>query len=152
MRGLLSRLDWSLLAFVALAGVWLAVPSSLFIREVSITVDGDRVTFTRELPWGEVPGVWASEITLADGATCSSGGWQPALYQQQEGNTVTYPLGGWARECVEAGPPFYLRTVRWVMLWGWLPLRPMVSITNVTGMPDMMPSVPLAPPPALRQP
>lgn len=122
--------------FVAGAVAWLFVPSTVFVKEVSTRVEGDQVRFIRETPYGTVQARWRTEITLIEGKEgfeCSSGDWQEATYQQIPGNTVSYRIGEWADECLEAGPPFYLRTTRQVILFGWLPLRPDVNTTEVTG-------------------
>ncbi|SLN74723.1 hypothetical protein ROJ8625_04087 [Roseivivax jejudonensis] len=115
--------------------LWLCLPSSLFIRPVSLQVAGDNVRFVRELPFGTVDAVWRSEITLidGDGYECNSGDWQEATYQEIAGNTVTYRLGDWAERCLDAGPPFYLMTKRRVMLFGVIPLRASVDLTEVEG-------------------
>ncbi|NOD65749.1 hypothetical protein [Ruegeria sp. HKCCD6109] len=119
--------------FVAGAIAWLFVPSTLFVNPISMTLKGDQVRFVRETPYGTVQARWRSEITLiGDGFECNSGRWQEATYQEIKGNTVTYRIGDWANDCLEAGPPFFLRTTRKVILFGWLPLRPDVSTTEVS--------------------
>lgn len=125
---------------------WWAIPSSLFIRTVSLTVDGDVARFTRELPRGEVRARWHSEITLIDGEEfeCNSGGWRIAHYQQVPGNTVRYALGNWADDCIAAGPPFYITTTRQVLLWGFLPLRPSTNRTEIQGTREVT-AVPVTP-------
>lgn len=119
------------LAFVFFA--WLSLPSSLFIREISTTVEGNEVTFVRELPLGAVTAEWQTEITLINGSgfECNSGAWRAAYYQELLGNTVRYELQSWADPCVEAGPPFYITNTRRVLLFGVIPLRKLVTITDV---------------------
>lgn len=118
-----------------LSFLWVAVPSDLFIRTVALTVEGDRVRFVRELPFGQVDAQWRAEITLidGDGFECNSGPWNVATYQPINGNTVTYQIGSWARQCLEAGPPFYLTTTRRVLLFGAIPLRRQIDVTEVQG-------------------
>ena len=133
MRWFLDRLA---LAMVAGAALWVVVPSSLFIHPISLTIDAEGISrFTRELPLGEVRARWHSEITLIDGEEfeCNSGDWQFANYQQVPGNTVTYGSGDWADACFAAGPPFYITTTRQVLLFNVIPLRPMVTRTDILG-------------------
>ena len=122
-----------LTAFILLAVLWYSVPTSVFIREISTTVTDGRVRFVRETPWGGVTAQWQSEITLFDGSECNSGDWGVTSYQAIPGNTVEYALGDWARPCLEAGEPFYLRNVRRVLLFGVIPLRSTVSVTEADG-------------------
>ena len=129
-----------LAAFLVIVGIvvtslWFAFPSSSFIREISTTLEGKRVIFVRELPYGETTARWWSEITLidADGFECASGAPQTSFYQQAPGNTATWDLGDWAMSCLDEGPPFYLTAHRQVMLFGIIPLRPMRSTTEVQG-------------------
>jgi len=128
-------LDW--ISFVLVGGflLWLAVPSGLFLRDISMAVDGRTVRYVRETPFGAVTAEWTAEITLIDGAEfeCSSGAWRVADYQQTKGNSVTYDLGPWADQCLEAGPPYYLTTTRRVLLMGVIPLRKMQTSTEVQG-------------------
>lgn len=123
------------LVFVILGGIWFAVPSSVFIRNISISVEGRTIRYVRETPFGDVTAEWQAEITLidADGFECNSGGWNVATYQVAPGNTVTYDLTDWADPCLEAGPPFYLTTTRRVLLFGVIPLRQVVQRTEVEG-------------------
>ena len=122
-----------LTACILLAVLWYSVPTSVFIREISTTVDDGRVRFVRETPWGDVTAQWQSEITLEDGTECNSGEWGIANYQVIPGNTVEYALGDWAAPCLEAGQSFYLRNVRRVLLFGVIPLRADVSVTETDG-------------------
>ncbi|KQI68176.1 hypothetical protein AN189_12340 [Loktanella sp. 3ANDIMAR09] len=128
-------IDYAAIMLLVLFIGWLLLPSGLFLRDISMTVDGRTVRYVRETPFGSVTAEWASEITLIDGEEfeCSSGGWRVATYQEVQGNTVTYDLGAWADKCLEAGPPYYLTTVRRVLLLGRIPLREMRTITEVQG-------------------
>ena len=114
---------------------WFLLPSTLFIRTVAMDVKGATVRFVRELPFGTVDARWRAEITLIDGGgfECNSGAWVTATYQPVQGNTVTYQLGDWADDCVDAGPPFYLTTTRQVMLFGVIPLRQDTDVTEIEG-------------------
>lgn len=127
--------DFASIALVVLALIWVSIPSSAFIRQVSLSVTNGTVQFVRELPLGEVSARWWSEITLIDGEEfeCNSGLPQMAFYQHVAGNTVRYGLGEWAQPCLESGPPFYLTTHRQVMLFGIIPLRPSRAITKIEG-------------------
>ena len=139
-----KRMRWSLLDKLALLAViagmiltvlWLAFPTSLFIKQVSLSVENRTVRFVRELPYGHISARWRSEITLidGDGYECNSGAWRVAEYQPILGNTVTYDLGEWADRCIVAGPPFYLTTVRQALIFGVIPLRPDRQTTEVQG-------------------
>ena len=129
----LNRIDKSVILFALVFFAWLSVPSSLFIREISTTVDGHEITFVRELPLGPVTAEWQTEITLinAGGFECNSGAWQVAYYQETPGNTVRYDLQPWANACIDAGPPFYITNTRRVLLFGLIPLRSMVTVTDI---------------------
>ena len=129
----LNRIDKSVILFALIFFAWLSVPSSLFIREISTTVDGHEITFVRELPLGSVTAEWQTEITLIDegGFECNSGAWRVAYYQEAPGNTVRYELQPWADACIDAGPPFYITNTRRVLLFGVIPLRRVVSVTDV---------------------
>ncbi|QFS83970.1 hypothetical protein [Roseivivax sp. THAF197b] len=120
---------------VMITALWLAVPSGIFIKTISLDLQDRTVRFVRELPFGTVDARWRSEITLIDGGgfECNSGDWGLATYQAIPGNTVTYHLGAWADDCLEAGPPLYLTTTRQVMLLGVIPLRQDVSVTEIEG-------------------
>lgn len=139
-----KRMRWSVLDKLALLAVifgmistvlWISFPTSIFIKQVSLTVENRTVRFVRELPFGIVSAQWRSEITLidGDGYECNSGSWRVAEYQPIPGNTVTYDLGAWADRCIVAGPPFYLTTVRQALIFGVIPLRPDRQTTEVHG-------------------
>ena len=129
----LNRIDKSVILFALIFFAWLSIPSSLFIREISTTVEGRQVTFVRELPLGPVTAEWQTEITLINegGFECNSGAWQIAYYQEIQGNTVRYELQPWADNCINAGPPFYITNTRRVLLFGLIPLRSSVTITGI---------------------
>lgn len=121
---------------IVLTIAWALVPSSVFIRVISMDITEEGVVrFVRETPMGAVQARWHSEIYLvdADGRECNSGDWHWANYQPVPGNVVSYEIGEWADRCLEAGPPFYIVTTRQVMLFGIIPLRPDVHRTDVQG-------------------
>lgn len=126
-------LDWLGVVGVLVALTWVAVPSSLFIVQISLTVKDGEVRLVRETPFGPVRARWWSEITLidSDGFECNSGTKREAYYQEVPGNTVTYRLEGWANDCIDAGPPFYMTIHRQVMLLGFIPLRPVRTVTEI---------------------
>lgn len=128
-------IDWASILLVVLTVLWACVPSSIFLRNISLTVHGDVVQYVRETPFGSVDARWRAEIVLIDGENmeCNSGAWKTATYQKKAGNSVTYRLGDWARDCLDAGPPFYLTTTRQVLLAGIIPLRQQVQTTEVEG-------------------
>ena len=129
----MGRLDKTAILFAFVFFAWLSLPSSLFLREISTTVIGSQVTFVRELPLGPVTAEWQTEITLINegGFECNSGAWQIAYYQEIKGNTVRYELQPWADDCINAGPPFYITNTRRVLLFGLIPLRSTVTVTDI---------------------
>ena len=120
-------------AFLFVTPLWILFPTDYLIREISYEVRGDRVRFVRETPFGAITARWRSEITLLDrdGLECRSGGWQLARYQHVRGNTITYEIGDWAAKCLADGPPYYVTNTRQALLFGVIPLRASVSITEV---------------------
>lgn len=148
------RLDILAALAVLWALLWFSVPSSLFIQPVALGYTPETRTFTftreigtwfrtkREAPEGTpssdgYPARWWSEIVvvgLGDSALeCSSGAARSSFYQETPGNTVQFTLSTWADPCLSAGPPFYVVTYRQVMLFGWLPLRPSDSRSDIQG-------------------
>lgn len=128
-------LDWISLVAVLLAVGWIAVPSSVFLRPVAFDVQADMVRFVRETPFGTVQGEWFSEITLIDGngLECNSGEYRAATYQAIEGDAVSYRLQDWARPCLDAGPPYFVSNSRRIILFGFLPLRPVRTVSEIQG-------------------
>ena len=136
--------DWSAITLLILGLLWAWVPSSFFVKTIALSYDVERQTFTltREVnPFLQIKnddvnghvGRWWSEIILIDGEAfeCQSENVRNAFYQQVSGNTVRYKLDIWAAECLDSGPPFYVIQHRQVMLFGWLPLRPDVSYSEI---------------------
>jgi len=113
--------------------LWIATPSSLFIQPISTKVEGTKVTFVRQLPYGAISARWWSDITLVGdaGLECTSGAPRRAYYQETNGNTVTFHLGAWASDCVDAAAPYYLTTWRQVMVFGLIPLRASRDSTEI---------------------
>jgi hypothetical protein len=128
------KLTFVILGFIVTA-LWFAFPTSFFIKPVSLTIEGREGRFVRETPYGLVAGRWRSEITLidGDGFECSTKEWKLEDYQPIKGNAVTFNLGPWADDCIEAGPPFYLTTTRQVLLFGFIPLREDRQRTEILG-------------------
>lgn len=130
---MIRYIDKTLVFFGLLAVLWILTPSSLFVRHVSTQIDGNTVTFTRETPFGTVRGRWISTISLLDGRECNSDFWAIAEYQEIPSNIVVYELGDWAADCIDIGPPYTITTYRSVMLFGFIPLRPDRTVTQVAG-------------------
>ncbi len=131
-------IDPVMITVIVLGAVWLSTPSVLFVNPVATTFDleTNRVTVVRKTPFGTVEGRWHTEIqALTTGEECSSGpGWTASTYQVVEGDdgppdTVSYPIGEWAADCVEV--PFIIQDTRQVLLWGLIPLRPVRTNTLV---------------------
>lgn len=133
MTRLAKFIDHLSLLLVIPALFYLLVPSSVFLDARRTVVEGRDVIFTRFTPYGEVLARWHSEITVLDGTDreCSSGEWSVATYQDRKSNAVTYELGDWALPCLEMGERYTLSTTRQVLLWGWLPLRPISTIDTI---------------------
>lgn len=125
----------SAVTILVIFALWFFFPTGHFIRHISLAVDHNSVRFVRETPYGPVSARWHSEITLIDnnGYTCSSGGWRYNEYEPIPGNTVSFDFEDWAKRCISAGPPYYLTTVRQVMLFGIFPLRPDRQVTEIQG-------------------
>lgn len=110
--------------------VWACIPSSLFLNPVSWKIDGNLIRFVRETPFGGVRANWEAEITLIDGGGFECRGSGTAFYQVEPSNAVTYKIGEWARDCINAGPPFTIRQTWQVVLFDLIPLRK-TSVTLV---------------------
>lgn len=131
-RAVHSFLGWiSALFFVIV--VWLSIPSSLFISDAEMVIDGSRVEFFRLTPFGEIEARWRSEIVVHDDSNfeCSSGKWVTSTYQVRPRNLVTYQIGKWAMPCLEREINYTMTTVLQVMLFGLIPLRPAVYVDTV---------------------
>lgn len=133
VKRLISFLDRLAIIMVVPAILYIALPSSVFLEPQKTEVVGEQVIFTRFTPLGDVIARWQSEIVMLDGSDkeCSSGNWAISVYQQRKSNAVTYRIGEWADECVTQNEKYALSTTRQVLLFGWLPLRPIHSIDTI---------------------
>ncbi len=128
-----------IIAALALGVPWLTVGSSIFLRPVSLVLDGTQLTFVRETPFGEVDAKWWGEITLLDngsdrdGFECPGSGRRP--FQVAENDLVTATIGAWAMPCVSQGPPMVFRLAYQVMLFGKIPLRPVYFSATMNARP-----------------
>lgn len=124
MIGFLKGILVVLTSLVLITGTWMVTPSSLFLRPISIAIDGTTLTFIRETPYGDTDVIWHGQITLlnADGFECSGNG--RGIVQQQPNDLVQRRVSAWMQECVAAGPPYVIRYEYQVMLFGLIPLRP----------------------------
>lgn len=122
----------TLLVVLAMLAAWIAVPSSVFLQPVSLSVSGRTLTMVRLTPFGDVTARWTGEITMLDrgGMECPAGG-GTMLAQVVHNDLVRRDLGEWAAPCLDAGPPFVLRFEFQVMLFGLLPLRPVITAVTV---------------------
>ena len=127
-------IDMRLLILLTPIALWMALPTSLFIRAESLTVNDERVaTFVRQTPFGDVSAEFLQEITLLDGTDfeCRMDGYMPAFYQSRKSNVVRYRLGSWADDCLEHDVDYTITTSRRVVVAGWLPLRPHTTVDLV---------------------
>jgi len=122
---MMLRVIFVAMATVALALlVWIVTPSSMFYSPVSLNLEGDRLTFVRDTPFGEVQIEWIGEITLLKQDHYECGGSGRRLAQPEPGGVMSATIGAWAKPCLDAGAPFILRFQYQVMLFGIIPLRP----------------------------
>lgn len=105
--------------------------SSLFIRPVSVVFEGGDLLLVRELPFGPVMARWHDEIFVpALGIECEASG--ENLYDERPFNTARFPVPRSMVRCLDA-PGVKVMTSEWrVILWGWIPLRP-VTMTQTFG-------------------
>lgn len=121
--------DWiaGLVALCVLA--WLAVPSGALLRPVSYSINGEWVTFVREVPFGQVSAKWATEIRAA-GKQCNANG-GPTVYETGDmGERLAearYRLNAPVLACT--GPEgFDMSQTHTVMIFGAIPLRATESL------------------------
>jgi hypothetical protein len=109
------------LSVCALVGLWLSVPSSVFMKPVSLAVrDGDFI-FVRETPFGSVTGRWTQEVR-SDLGECAEQGRNP--YQDQGLRPVRYAISDALAPCIpDPGEIFVVDTVRTIYLFDIIPLR-----------------------------
>ena len=118
--------------------LWLAVPSSLLLRPVALSISGTTVHFTRDTPFGAVYAYWSTEVQSRLGECHAPAA--PVLTFYQDGDnlialegrapepgpvTVRYKLDPALQLCVEPGEQFIKTTTHKVRLAGLIPLRPM---------------------------
>jgi len=136
-----SRLDKFAAVFImpaafVLTVLWFSFPSDRFVKHISLNYDeGSQVfTFVREI--NPMLMIFGDEglrghhgrhrstinLTTTSGLECSSP-WYEAFYQNKSSNTVSYQTAGWAKPCLDAGPPFYVSTYMQIYLPGGIPLR-----------------------------
>lgn len=125
-------LDAICLASILIAALYWTVPSTAFLRPYALSLEGARVTFVRGTPSGGVWARWTTEIRLLDTEQgvarprleCSANG--VSYYQPEPDDTVYYTIGAYATPCLDAGPPLVI-IQRWrPMLFGVIPLRPII--------------------------
>lgn len=125
---------WFLFGFTfALTGgvVWWALnPSSSYMTVQGIRVFKDdrgvwMVNSARQLLQGDVTANWRINIQVLRtevSYACENSG--TSDYLVESGTVVEYELGPWSHRCLDAGPPVTLTFTRSILLWGFLPLRP----------------------------
>lgn len=133
-RRIFHRIDLIPVFAILCFAVWPAVPSSIFLRPVSWTIDGETIRFVRETPFGDVTADWTAEIRLIDGDGFECHGDGRAYYQVEPTNAITYKIGEWARNCITAGPPFTIRLSWQVLLFDVIPLRKTSTTLVVEGL------------------
>ena len=138
-----SLFDWLSLFFVALALIWLALPSSAFLRPEAIIYDGRMVTLQRQTPWGAVTSTWDRELyVVGTHLECHAptrtahhqrvtGHIDPETGNQIAENTVTWVEGDWALPCLMAKPPIIATHAWQVRLFGLIPLRPVRLVATI---------------------
>ena len=117
-------------ASLSLVALWFGVGTEAFISAPQLKIEGETVYFTRQTPFGDVTARWHSEIVVLDGSgyECTSGDWLIANYQKIKGNAVSYTIGDWALPCLARGADYTITTTRQAILFGVLPLRPMLTV------------------------
>lgn len=111
-------------AVVIAMTVWICTPSTMFFNPISLTLEGDQLTFVRDTPFGDVPIDWIGEITLLDEDNFECAGSGRRIAQNEKSGLITGKIGAWAKPCLDAGAPFILRYQYQVRLLGLIPLRP----------------------------
>lgn len=135
--------DWLSLFFVVLALIWLALPSSAFLRPEAVIYDGRMVTLQRQTPWGDVSSTWDRELYVVGTQLECHAPTSLAQHQPVEGhidpetgsqiaeNTVTWVEGDWALPCLMAEPPIIATHTWQVRLFGLIPLRPVRLVATI---------------------
>lgn len=107
------------LAFIA----WLLMPADRFIQPVSLSFDGERFHFIREVPYGAVWGTWNQELSSALGDCPAETGTN--FYQDIGLAQVTYPASEAFLQCIpEQGERFVFEVQRRALIGGFLSTRP----------------------------
>jgi len=122
---------WGLLSLFLFAGLPYVVVSKLFLNPVSISVGNEHFVFVRETPLGMTTARWKAEIYVpANGQECADEG--EHLFQPRPFDTVRVPISDALAPCLGTGRAVVM-TMEWtVILFGWLPLRP-VTMTTTFG-------------------
>lgn len=129
----MSRLEFLVLCFVVVPiGVWLALPSSVFIQPVSYQFEAGEVRFVRETPLGGVVADWTQEVRTADGECPALSG--RSVYQDQGLYEVVYHVQDQLAPCVETGD-FIMDVRQIVLLGGVIPLRAVATRWRCFGDP-----------------
>lgn len=113
-------------AVLVLGLLYATVTTHTFMRPVSYSLDGYRVGFVRETPWGGVWAKWWSEFAVrsSDGTSLECHASGQAQYQTEPDNYVTYNLAEPLRLCAGTPGELIMRQ-RWqVSLFGIVPLLP----------------------------
>ena len=134
-----KKSDWYGLYFLVLVGLWLALPSSLMLRPLSMSISQDAddgrwmVTTVRETPWGAVDATWWATIRVTgagrEGEACQGSGL--GRYEPAPSDTNKYAIGEWAFDCLRAGPPLVITYTRQVWFAGVIPMRPVRQVFEV---------------------
>ncbi|MHA3913834.1 hypothetical protein [Halovulum sp. GXIMD14793] len=114
---------------VLLGVIWLAIPSSLFLRLQAYIIEDGMITIVRETPYGNVLAEVSDEIISATGLTCVSGGAHEAIFEVAPNNTVRLRAHEWMVPCLKK-PMIYTSEIK-VFLFGLIPLRPVRFTTAI---------------------
>ena len=139
-----------ILGLMALVTVlWWNFTSEVFFKPLNMgvvkTADGHWIMMSeRLLPWGTVSGrtdMFIQVLGRPDGQECQ---WHTeGLFVPRERNTTRYDVTWWAAPCLNAGPPISIRASRTVLLFGFIPLRPVhySFMINPDNVPVVQPPV-----------
>lgn len=126
--------DWLAATVAVLTCLWLVLPSRVFLKPASYSLNGDLVSFTRSVPFGQVWAKWSTEIRSPDKECGVSGG--PSVYQVQDTpgalEEIHYRLNPILVPCVVAGR-FDISQTHTVLLFGVVPLRGSESVWRCAG-------------------
>lgn len=118
-------------AAALVATLYLAVPSSVFIRPSAVIYDQGYATIKRDLPFGAVTARWSRQMHVSRiGMECHTPDRIEVMRPTPDG-TVTYAVGDDVIPCLMQDPPI-IATHRWqVLLFGFIPLRPVSFTTTI---------------------